>query len=244
MSTSRHQPIAPTVLRHLDAGAGIDAHRHDDHQIAYAARGVLAVATDQGHWIAPANRAIWIPAGAVHQHRAYGRTDLHLIGLTENPLGLTTPAVLAVGPLLRELIIAHTNDSGMTPDERTRLRGVLLDQLRRTAQQPLRLPLARDPRLAAACAVLTANPADNSTLATLGLEAGASERTLSRLFRTEFAMTFPQWRTQLRLHHALILLAEGHSVTTVAIRCGWSTPSAFIDIFRQTFGHTPGRHRS
>jgi AraC-like DNA-binding protein len=98
--------------------------------------------------------------------------------------------------------------------------------------------------LAAACAVLTANPADNSTLATLGLEAGASERTLSRLFRTEFAMTFPQWRTQLRLHHALILLAEGHSVTTVAIRCGWSTPSAFIDIFRQTFGHTPGRHRS
>ncbi|WP_432948900.1 AraC family transcriptional regulator [Kribbella sp. CA-253562] len=243
MSTSRHQPIAPTVLRRLDAGAGIDAHRHDDHQIAYAARGVLAVATDHGHWIAPANRAIWIPAGAVHQHRAYGRTDLHLVGLTENPLGLTTPAVLAVGPLLRELIIAHTNDSESTPAERARLRGVLLDQLQRTAQQPLRLPLARDPRLAAACAVLTSNPADNSSLAGLGLQAGASERTLSRLFRTEFAMTFPQWRTQLRLHHALILLAEGHAVTTVAIRCGWSTPSAFIDTFRQTFGHTPGRHR-
>jgi AraC-like DNA-binding protein len=241
MSSSRHTPIAPTVLRRLDAGAGIDAHRHDDHQIAYAARGVLAVATDQGHWIAPADRAIWVPAGTVHQHRAYGQTDLYLVGLTENPLGLSAPAVLAVGPLLRELIIAYTF-ADRDPVERDRLRTVLLDQLQHTAQQPLKLPIATDSRLAALCSMLSADPADNRSLASLGAAVGASERTLSRLFRSEFAMTFPQWRTQLRLHHALILLAEGHPVTVVASRCGWSTPSAFIDTFRRTFGHTPGRH--
>jgi AraC-like DNA-binding protein len=61
------------------------------------------------------------------------------------------------------------------------------------------------------------------------------------LFREEMGMTFPQWRTQLRLHLALRLLAEGHSVTAVGQRCGWSTTSAFIDVFRKTFGHTPGR---
>ncbi|MEV6286798.1 helix-turn-helix transcriptional regulator [Kribbella sp. NPDC051770] len=241
MSTSRHQPIAPTVLRRLDAGAGIDAHRHDDHQIAYAARGVLAVATDQGHWIAPADRAIWVPAGTVHQHRAYGRTDLYLVGLTENPLGLTAPTVLAVGPLLRELIIACTSSVAATPAD-ARLRAVLLDQLEHTSEQPLKLPTATDPRLAAVCALLIADPADPRPLAQLAASVSAGERTLSRLFRSEFAMTFPQWRTQLRLHHALILLAEDHPVTTVALRCGWSTPSAFIDTFRRTFGHTPGRH--
>ncbi|ADB31667.1 transcriptional regulator, AraC family [Kribbella flavida DSM 17836] len=243
MSTSRHQPSAPTVLRRLDAGAGIDAHRHDEHQIAYAARGVLAVATDQGHWIAPADRALWVPAGTVHQHRAYGTTDLHLIGLTENPLNLTAPAVIAVSPLLRELIIEFTNGVGSRA-QRDRLRAVLLDQLRGADQQPLKLPVASDPRLSAVCEVLMADPADNRSLAALGAATGASERTLSRLFRSEFAMSFPQWRTQLRLHHALIQLAEGDAVTTVALRCGWATPSAFIDTFRRTFGHTPGTHRT
>ncbi|WP_426502444.1 helix-turn-helix domain-containing protein [Dactylosporangium sp. McL0621] len=55
-------------------------------------------------------------------------------------------------------------------------------------------------------------------------------------------MTFPQWRTQLRLYHALVLLAEHTPVTVVAHRCGWSSASAFIDVFRRAFGHTPGTH--
>lgn len=227
------------------SGARIDRHRHDDHQIVYAASGVLSVSTDSGTWIAPATRAIWIPAGTSHEHRAYGRTDLHLVGLpaSDNPLELDTPAVLSVGPLLRELIIAYTTEPSDGSAERARIRAVLLDRLRHSPQQPLRLPTARDGRLAAVCAALDADPADNRSLAELGAEAGASERTLSRLFRAEFAMTFPQWRTQLRLHHALVLLAEDHPVTTVAHRCGWASPSAFIDVFRQAFGHTPGRNR-
>lgn len=92
------------------------------------------------------------------------------------------------------------------------------------------------------CALLHDDPADGRTLARLGAAVGAGERTLSRLFRAELHMTFPQWRTQLRLHHALILLAENTPVTTVAHRCGWASASAFIDVFRRTFGHTPGRN--
>jgi len=52
-------------------------------------------------------------------------------------------------------------------------------------------------------------------------------------------MTFPQWRTQLRLQHAAILLAKNTPVTTVAHQCGWSSTSAFIDTFRRTYGQTP-----
>jgi AraC-like DNA-binding protein len=60
------------------------------------------------------------------------------------------------------------------------------------------------------------------------------------LFRQDLGMTFPQWRTQLRLHRALVLLAEHTPVTTVAHQCGWSSASAFIEVFRRSFGHTPG----
>jgi AraC-like DNA-binding protein/quercetin dioxygenase-like cupin family protein len=243
MPEIRHTPVGRTMVQRLHAGTGIDAHRHDNHQIVYAGRGVLSVTTDHGRWIAPATLAIWVPAGTVHEHRAYGETDLHTVGLpaTENPLGLHEPTVLAVGPLLRELIISYTRDPSDVGAERDRLRAVLLDQLRRSPQQPIQLPTPRDPRLVAVCELLHDNPADGRSLAQLGARVGAGERTLSRRFRSELHMTFPQWRTQLRLHRALILLAEDLPVTTVAHRCGWSSASAFIDVFRRAFGHTPGR---
>lgn len=245
MSEIRHDPVAPTRARSLAPGAVIDPHRHDDHQIVYAGRGVLAITTSGGSWVAPATRAIWVPAGTVHAHQAHGALELHLVGLSanENPLGLDEPTVLAVSPLLRELILAYTHPPYDRSPERGRLRAVLLDQLRASPQQPLHLPTPTAPQLRALCGILHANPADSRTLAALGREVGAGDRTLSRLFRADLGMTYPQWRTQLRLHHALIMLAEDTPVTTVAHRCGWSSASAFIDVFRRTLGHTPGTHQ-
>ncbi|BDM74009.1 AraC family transcriptional regulator (plasmid) [Streptomyces nigrescens] len=244
MSNIRHLPEACTRVQSLAAGESIDAHRHDDHQIVYAGSGVVAVTTDAGTWFAPGTRAIWVPAGTVHAHRAHGHLDLHLVGLpaTDNPLGLDTPTVLAVSPLLRELIRAYTAAPDDTGPERRRLRAVLRDQLRASPQQPVHLPSPTDPRLAAVCALLHEDPAEPRTLAALATATGAGERTLSRLFRSELGMTFPQWRTQSRLYHALRMLADDTPVTTVAHRCGWSSTSAFIDVFRRSFGYTPGTH--
>lgn len=245
----RHTPVAPTSTRWLAPGTGIDDHRHDDHQIAYAGRGALAVTTHAGTWVAPANSAVWVPAGTVHAHQAHGALELHLVGLPAdtNPLGLDEPTVLTVNSLLRELILAHTRSPEDAEDtdsaRRARLRAVLLDELSVSPQQPLHLPAPTTPTLKALCAILQADPTDNRTLAALGREVGASDRTLSRLFRADLGMTFPQWRTHLRLCHALALLADHTPVTTVAHLCGWSSASAFIDTFRRAFGHTPGTHR-
>ncbi|WP_414945455.1 helix-turn-helix domain-containing protein [Amycolatopsis sp. cmx-11-32] len=244
MTEIRHLPAAPTQVRSLASGTAIDAHRHDDHQVAYAARGVLAITTDKGSWVAPATRAVWIPAGTAHAHQAHGDLELHLVGLPaiENPLRLNEPGVLAVGPLLRELIRAYTGRPREDTPERRRLRAVLLDQLRASPQEPLHLPTPEDPRLRELCEILSADPADNRTLAALGARVGASDRTLARLCKADLGMTFPQWRTQLRLYRALVLLADNTPVTAVAHACGWSSTSAFIDVFRRAFGHTPGAH--
>ncbi|MGA5821160.1 AraC family transcriptional regulator [Kitasatospora sp. NPDC094028] len=245
MKEIRHEPVAPTRTQRLPSGRDIDAHRHDDHQIVYAARGVLAVTTGHGTWIAPATRAIWVPAGTVHAHHAHGALDLRLVGLptTDNPLGLDAPTVLTVGPLLRELILAYTRTPDDQSPERLRLRAVLLDQLAASPHRPVHIPAPSDPRLRRVCDLLRADPTDRRTLADLGKEVGASDRTLSRLFKADVGMTFPQWRTQLRLYRALVLLAEDIPVTAVAHQCGWSSPSAFIDVFRRAFGHTPGAHQ-
>ncbi|GLY53662.1 helix-turn-helix transcriptional regulator [Lentzea sp. NBRC 102530] len=242
MSNSRHLPAAPTTSRDLAATSGVTAHWHDEHQIVYASRGVVAVHTETSRWIAPVHRALWIPAGAVHSHRAYGVTRLHFLGLTQNPLKLNEPTALAVSPLLRELLITYTELTDRETPAGKRMRSVLLDQLATAAEQPVRVPAARDPRLATVCTALETDPSDNRGLEALGREAGASGRTLTRLFRDEMGMTFPQWRTQLRLYHALRLLAEGQPVTSVALRCGFASASAFIDVFRRSLGHTPGSY--
>ncbi|MFJ6649929.1 AraC family transcriptional regulator [Streptomyces sp. NPDC091290] len=244
MQETRRSPAAPTRTQRLASGGEIDAHRHDDHQIAYASRGIIAVTTDAGSWIAPATRALWIPAGTVHQHQAHGDLDLHLVGLptTANPLRLDRPAVIAVSPLLRELILAYTRDPDDDTPPRHRLRAVMLDQLALSPQQPLQLPVPTDPLLRELHDILRSNPADNRSLDDLARQIGASARTLSRRLRDDLGLTYPQWRTQIRLHHALILLADETPVTAVAHRCGWSSASTFISVFRRTFGHTPGTH--
>jgi transcriptional regulator GlxA family with amidase domain len=149
-----------------------------------------------------------------------------------------------VSPLLRELIIAYTGASEHGSAEQLRLRAVLLDRLRLAPQQPLHLPAPSTPLLGEVCDILRSDPADSRSLAELGRQVGTSDRTLSRLFRRDLGMTFTQWRTQLRLHHALVLLAEKTPVTSVAHQCGWSSASTFIDVFRRTFGHTPGSHHA
>ncbi|MYR41535.1 helix-turn-helix transcriptional regulator, partial [Streptomyces sp. SID5910] len=101
-----------------------------------------------------------------------------------------------------------------------------------------------DPLLRELHDILRADPADNRSLADLGRQIGAGARTLSRRLRADLGLTYPQWRTQIRLHHALILLADDTPVTAVAHRCGWSSASTFISVFRRTFGHTPGTRPS
>ncbi|MGW0179281.1 helix-turn-helix domain-containing protein [Nocardia sp. NPDC003345] len=244
MPETRQTFPAPTSVQELGGGAHIRRHRHTEHQLVYASAGAAEVRTDTGCWIAPADRAIWIPAGYWHEHLFYGPTRFHCVAFPpgRSP-GWTVPTVVAAPALLRELVVLCSAPAGLPGDETDRLRQVLLDRLARSPQQRLRLPAARDERLRRACALVEADLTVVWTLTALGRRIGASERTLTRLFRAEFAMTYPQWRTQLRLHHAVRLLAEGLPVTTVAGRCGWATASAFIDVYRAALGHTPGRAR-
>ncbi|BCY11186.1 helix-turn-helix transcriptional regulator [Actinoplanes sp. L3-i22] len=232
----------PTI-RPLGHRERIEWHDHAVHQLVHPLRGVLQVHTGRGVWIVPPNRAVWLPAEVPHAHQANGPTEMRslIFGVTTAAV-LTEPTVLVVGPLLREVIRTLSEDRDLTAGHRHHLEQVALHQLRRAEALPLMLPAPSDPRLVALCDLLAADPADQRSLHELGRQVGAAERTLSRLFRAETGFTFPQWRAQLRLHHALSLLTAGRPVTRVAVDCGFRSPSAFIEAFRALFGTTPGRY--
>ena len=241
-----HELTGPTYAE-LGHRERIGWHYHDVQQLVYPGSGVLAISAAAGTWVVPPQRAVWIPAGVPHAHQAHGPVQMRTLAFSPaaaaDPPLPPVPAVLEVSPLLREIIVALTSAGAApyTARQRTAMEQVALDQLRRVGQLPVRLPALADDRLRAIAAVLRADPADERTLAGFGLVVGASERTLSRLFRQEAGMSFPQWRTQFRLQHALVLLADRTPVTTTALACGWSNPSAFIEAFRRAFGATPGK---
>ena len=235
------------------SGGTSPVHSHRRGHLVYAARGVLSVHTERGTSIVPANRVAWIPAGFAHYHRAHGQTDMRIEFLTASLARLVPghPAVFMASDLAREIMLTLTGprnyDRAAGSHDRgagARLRRVLVDELREAPEQPLQLPEPRDDRLQAMARRLYENPADNTSLAEHGQTIGASARTLSRLFRNELGMTFYEWRTQLRVYHALVLLADGHDTTHVAHACGWANPSGFIAAFTNLIGTTPGRHRS
>jgi AraC-like DNA-binding protein len=232
------------VHRWPSGGTGT-VQAHPRGHLVYAARGVLTVRTERGTSIVPANRVAWTPAGFTHQHRAHGDTDMRIVFLPASLARLVPdhPAVFTVSGLAREVLLALTGLRDYDRAARARLHRVLVDELREASDQALQLPEPRDDRLQAIAQRLYDQPGDNTSLAGLGQAAGASARTLSRLFHDELGLTFYQWRTQLRIYHALVLLADGHDTTYVAHACGWANPSSFIAAFTGIVGTTPGRHR-
>src|SRR5262245_56794564 len=65
--------IWPSGGRHMwPSGETSSEQVHDRGHLVYAASGVLAVHTERGTTIVPANRVAWTPAGFTHRHSAHG----------------------------------------------------------------------------------------------------------------------------------------------------------------------------
>ena len=151
-----------------------------------------------------------------------------------------TCRVVEVSSLLRELLAVMVAGGEDLPPQRAALVGeLILDELARAPTRPIRVPLPRDKRLRGLCQALIDKPGDTQTLGDWARLAGASERTLARLFERELGMSFGQWRQQVRLAHGASLIARGLPLWQVAQQLGYASQSAFTAMFRKTFGTTP-----
>ena len=239
------RPIV-TLARDTSAPHYFPLHQHARAQLVYASVGVLNVVTTQGTWVVPPQQAVWVPAGIKHEVRSPGPVSMRSLYIHQDMTG-GLPAyccVVAITPLLRELIleaVSLPNDYG--PDgEESRLMQVILDKLQALEPTPLHLPFPQDPRVKTVSDALVANPADDRDLDTWAASAGASGRTLARVFLKETGMTFGAWRQRLRLLSAISRLGAGQPVTAVSYETGYHSPSAFIAMFKRALGVPPGRY--
>jgi AraC-like DNA-binding protein len=237
-------PIIPLAMQVSHAGCAAP-HAHPRGQLIFASSGVMRVVCRHDIWVVPPSQAVWVPPEI--EHEVYFPGEVSLRNLFVDPSvtgGLPKKCtVIKVSPLLRELILKAVAAGGSYAPESPewRLMFVILDELREAEPTDLHLPMARDNRLLRVMEALLKNPGDNRKLDEWADIAGASPRTLSRLFVRETGLTFGEWRKKLLLQEAIDRLGKGENVTRVAFDLGYQSLSAFIEMFRKSLGTSPGQ---
>jgi AraC-like DNA-binding protein len=237
--------VNPLKMQAREVGSAA-VHVHPRGQLIYASSGMMRVICGRDVWVVPPSQAVWVPPN--QEHEVYFPGDTALRSLFVDPSAITglppQCTVLKVAPLLRELILRAVQiGNGYAPDgAEWRVMQVLLDELRVAETTPLRLPMARDERVMRVIDALLKSPGDSRGLDAWGKSAGASSRTLARLFVSETGLTFGGWRRRLLLHEALDRLDRGEQVTGIAFDLGYQSLSAFIEMFRKELGVSPRRY--
>jgi AraC-like DNA-binding protein len=224
----------------------LDWHRHRRGQLLYAAKGALAVRTPQGAWVAPPERAVWIPGGVAHAVKMVGEVSTRSV-LIEPAVWSSAGdrcLVVAVSALLRSLLVAAC---AVEPEYDLAGRdgmvmGLLVAELARAPQIPLAVPFPASPALAAKCHEFLAQPNPHDSIDAWSTELGMGRRAFTRAFRRETGTSFAQWRQQACLLVAIPRLAAGDPVTAVALDLGYESPAAFATMFKRVVGVAPSRY--
>jgi AraC-like DNA-binding protein len=222
-------------------------HRHQRSQLIYAAEGVVTVATDAGAWVAPPERAVWIPAGVGHAVKMVGAVSTRSV--------LIEPAicagrgdhcqVLVVSSLLRSLLLAATKvPPRYDRDGRDGLvMALLVAEILEAPVVPLAVPFPRSAALARKCHAFLARPHAKVGIDAFRAALGTSRRAFTRAFRRETGLSFAAWRTQACVVAALPRLAAGESVTSIAVDLGYDSPAAFATMFKRLLGIPPSQYQ-
>jgi AraC-like DNA-binding protein len=224
-------------------GHVISPHRHERSQLVYADLGIMTVGTEQGRWVVPPGRAVWIPRGVVHELRMMARVETITIWL-DPAVACDLPSscrVVEVSPFVHHLlheaieVMPEYNREGRDGN----LMALLLHELKHLSELPLCLPFPQDERLATRCQAFLKEPRSSETIDRWCRDLGMSRRAFTRLFRKETGTSFSVWRQQACLIAALPRLAAGDPVTVIALDLGYESPAAFTTMFKRLQGVPP-----
>lgn len=236
------RPLVP-FAHDYPHGATEPWHRHDCAQLLHTLSGVVRVETEQGYWIVPPSRGVWLPAGTHHCLKITGNVAARTLFI--DPFARadlpSVCQVVQISDLLRELIINSlslpTHYHAGTREER--IYELILDEIRVMNVLPFNLPEPKTPALQTLCQQIQNEPGKPWTAAMAAAQLNMSERTLLRHFQKQTGLSFSEWVRRAKLMIALNYLAQGQSVLRVALELGYESHSAFSAMFRRILGASP-----
>jgi AraC-like DNA-binding protein len=236
-------PVLAFAFKRRAAEDWAPEHSHARGQLFALTRGLLIVEAGRERWMFPSERCAWIPPNCRHAARSVGGVAGSMVHLSAQMCrGLPKlPCMFNSSELLFAIVnrILTWDDQQPLNESKNHLIAMLREEIRQPDQQSLRLTIPKEKRLARVAAALLDDVGDDRTLEDWAHVAGMTRRTFMRAFSAQVGMSFGRWRQQARLFAALELLAQRKSVTQVAIAVGYTSVSAFIEMFRTMLGTTP-----
>ena len=222
-------------------------HKHPTGQLLVATEGIVGIELEDGYWSIPARCGVWVPPNVAHQG---------VLGLGGKSVSLHVgPAwvdqlpeqstLMMVKPLTIEMILASATPAWAkrSPEYRNHFSRVMIDDVVNAKQLPRNFaPLPKSPYLLKILRELHDPDKAGWTMAEWAEHVHMSERTLGRNALRETGMTFYNWRLQHLFLRSIEHLAEKLSVDEVAALAGYRNTSAYIKVFKEVFGMTPGTY--
>lgn len=236
------RPVAAMAKAWAD-GDAIPLHIHRRGQLIHAKSGIMRVETETAAWIVPPALGLWMPPQYPHSMVMRGRLEMRTVYIDAQACAElpAQPTLIEIGPLLHELILAALEEP-LDYDEAGRgglIAKLILTELGRMQERKLAVPMPRGPRALRVARSLLEDIDNDQDLDEWAHMAGASRRTLARLFRAETGFSFSEWRARLRAIDGLARLGTGSSVAQAASSVGYASPSAFSAMVRRTIGTPP-----
>lgn len=234
-------------LANMPADATYPQHQHEWGEFVFSFQGAMEIKTPNMHFLAPPPYAIWLPPKL--EHRGLNRdVTTHCSIFIDSDLCDSLPhqaCVLMTTPLLKAILEELRNNPPDLPCSRQTkyILQVALDQIETLGKVDIYLPTSDHSGLSIILNYLYAHPEDNTHLADLANMANLTERTLSRYCDKELGMTLNEWRQRLKIFKSLSLLEKGKSIKTISLELGYSSTSAFINMFKRWMGTTPDSFR-
>jgi AraC-like DNA-binding protein len=230
----------------LQRGGGRPLHKHDRAQLLAVTSGSIAVVAEGATFVAPPERAVWVPADTPHETRHLASTRLRTIYIDPAACAALPDhtTVVQVAPLMKELLSAVVERPRNYEEKGAdgRLVDVLLDQIAASRALPLNLPIPSSAPLRAVAMQILERPTEGPDMRTLSKSLRVSSRTLQRQFKSETGLSLRSFRHQAKLFKALELLSARTPVSRISDMLGFGEPSAFIAMFKAAYGVTPGRY--
>lgn len=222
-------------------------HKHESGQLFWLSHGLIVIETEQSQWAVTPGSVGWFPANVHHRAKSMGTVRGKCLYLAPSFGGDSAPhsGIYRADTFIFELLsrICHSAKTLFPDDYRDALLHVLACEMAQMDELPLQLTLPEDRRARNVANELLKDPGCMLNQAQLAQKWGISVRNLSRLFNQETGLSFSQWRQQAKVLSSLQWVLAGLSVAEIAALSGYSNVSAYIEIFRQRFGKTPGQFK-
>jgi AraC-like DNA-binding protein len=247
------RPVRAKVQR-LFMSQEVSSHRHPWAQLAFSITGMTRLIVEDGVFIVAPWQALWIPANVGHAVTVPAETEVYtlyfledVIPMPSNPVTESARwercSVIEVSDLLRAVVLqmdSRPDDDIPTvparPERERLLVNVALEELSIAPSIPLGIELPKERRIRQLCQAVLQDPMRHSTLDAWAEDAGASPRTIARLFRRELGIGFSQWRKKVLLAQAVSRVENSKPISEIAAELGYASTSAFSAMVKRSAG--------